>query len=191
MRSYSTLDVRFIVLDNGPKFLGDIYMTIVALQTSLGTIKLELDDQATPETTQNFLKYVNSGFYNGTIFHRVIKGFMIQGGGFELDLKSKSPEATIKNEAKTGLKNEIGTISMARTSAPHSASSQFFINVANNSFLNFKNETPEGYGYCAFGKVIEGMDVVTKISQVLTNHQRGHDDVPVDTVVLLSAEQID
>lgn len=165
-------------------------MATVKLHTSMGSIEIELDEQATPETTRNFLNYVNSGFYNGTIFHRVIKGFMIQGGGLEPGMKEKTTLAQIKNEAKAGLKNEVGTIAMARTNAPHSASSQFFINVANNDFLNFRSETPEGFGYCAFGKVTQGMDVVMQISQINTTRRGGHDDVPMDDVFLLGVEVI-
>lgn len=164
-------------------------MIMVTLHTSLGAITIELDDKATPETTQNFLNYVNEGFYNGTIFHRVIKGFMIQGGGFEKGMSQKTAHKPIRNEAKIGLKNEVGTIAMARTNDPHSASSQFFINVANNSFLDFKAETPNAFGYCAFGKVTEGMDIVLKLSQVPTTHRSGHSDVPVEEIVILSAEQ--
>ena len=163
-------------------------MALVKLTTSLGTILIELDETATPETTQNFLSYVKNGFYDGTIFHRVIKGFMIQGGGFESNMNHKAAHKPIKNEAKSGLKNEIGTIAMARTNEPHSASSQFFINVANNDFLNFKNETIAGFGYCAFGKVIEGLDVVLKISQAPTTQKTGHSDVPVTEIQLLTAE---
>lgn len=165
-------------------------MTIVKLHTSLGAVEIELDEQATPETTQNFLNYVKSGFYNGTIFHRVIKGFMIQGGGFGPDMQSKATNAPIKNEAQFGLKNEVGTIAMARTNAPHSASSQFFINVANNDFLNFRNATPEGFGYCAFGRVINGMDIVNQISLAATTRKNGHDDVPVDEIYLLGVEEV-
>lgn len=163
-------------------------MAIVQLQTSLGDIKIELDEQATPITTRNFLDYVNSGFYNGTVFHRVIKGFMIQGGGMDTKMQQKSTRESIQNEASKGLKNEIGTISMARTNAPHSASSQFFINVANNDFLNYRNETPDGYGYCAFGRVIDGLDVVKKISEVQTGRRAGHDDVPISDIVLEEAK---
>jgi peptidyl-prolyl cis-trans isomerase B (cyclophilin B) len=165
-------------------------MAIVKLNTSLGSIQLELDEQATPKTTQNFLNYVKEGFYNGTLFHRVIKGFMIQGGGFEPGMTQKTGHTPIPNEAKTGLKNEIGTISMARTSDPHSASSQFFINVANNQFLNFQKETPDAWGYCAFGRVTDGLDVINKISQAATGRAKGHDDVPIEDVYLLDAEVI-
>lgn len=164
-------------------------MNMVKLHTSLGTITIELDDKATPETAQNFLNYVNAGFYNNTIFHRVIKGFMIQGGGFEPGMHQKTPEKPIRNEAKNGLKNELGTIAMARTNDPHSASSQFFINVANNAFLDFKAETPDAFGYCVFGKVTDGLDIVLKLSQVPTTQRSGHSDVPVDEILIVSAEQ--
>lgn len=167
------------------------FMAKVKLHTSLGSITLELDEQAAPQTVKNFLDYVKSGFYNGTIFHRVIKGFMIQGGGMEPDMQQKPGNPPIQNEAKTGLKNKKGTISMARTSAPHSASSQFFINVADNGFLDYQSETPNGFGYCAFGKVTDGMDVVMNISQAQTTRRAGHDDVPVEDVFLLGAEEID
>jgi peptidyl-prolyl cis-trans isomerase B (cyclophilin B) len=165
-------------------------MPLVKLHTSLGNIQIELDEQATPETTQNFIKYVRAGFYNGTIFHRVIKNFMIQGGGFGTDMQQKEANSTISNEAKTGLKNKKGTISMARTNAPHSASSQFFINVADNDFLDFKSETPSGYGYCAFGRVTEGLDIVMKISEAATTRRSGHEDVPTEDIFLLSAEEV-
>jgi peptidyl-prolyl cis-trans isomerase B (cyclophilin B) len=168
----------------------DRNMATVKLNTSLGPVVIELDEQNTPETTKNFLQHATAGFYDNTIFHRVIKGFMIQGGGFEKEMSQKTSQTPIRNEGKTGLKNEIGTISMARTSDPHSASTQFFINVANNHFLDFKNETTDGYGYCAFGKVTEGMDVITKLSQVPTTRRAGHDDVPVEEVTLLSVEQL-
>jgi len=165
-------------------------MALVKLHTSLGSILIELDEIATPETTQNFLQYVKEGFYNGTIFHRVIEGFMIQGGGFETGMSQKAPRKPIHNEAKNGLKNEAGTIAMARTNDPHSASCQFFINVANNAFLNFKSETPDGFGYCAFGKVLEGMDIVMKISQAPTTRRAGHSDVPIEEIYILGVEQL-
>lgn len=165
-------------------------MALVKLTTSQGPIMIELDEQATSVTTQNFLDYVNAGFYNNTIFHRVIKGFMIQGGGFEPGMVQKTTNASIQNEAKTGLKNEIGTIAMARTDEPHSASSQFFINVAKNNFLDFQNESRNGFGYCAFGKVTEGLDIVTQISQAQTGRRGGHDDVPLQDIVILKAEEI-
>lgn len=166
-------------------------MTKVKLQTSLGNIVIELDEQNTPQTTKNFLDYVSAGFYNGTLFHRVIKGFMIQGGGFEPQMIQKNPRPPIQNEAKLGLKNQKGTISMARTNDPHSASSQFFINVADNGFLDFQNEGPNGYGYCAFGRVIEGMDVVMAISQLPTTRRAGHEDVPIEDITLLGAEKME
>jgi len=165
-------------------------MTTVKLHTSLGSIQIELDEQATPKTTQNFLDYVTDGFYNGTIFHRVIPGFMIQGGGFGPGLENKQTKAPISNEAKTGLKNQKGTIAMARTNDPHSASSQFFINVADNAFLDFTKESPEGWGYCAFGRVIDGMDIVMQISQAKTGRMKGHDDVPLEEIYIVGAEQL-
>lgn len=166
-------------------------MTTVKLNTSLGEILIELDEKATPKTVENFLNYVKTGFYNGTIFHRIIKGFMIQGGGLETGMREKPAQTPIENEAKLGLKNEKGTIAMARTNDPHSASSQFFINAANNDFLNFKAETVEGFGYCAFGKVTDGMDIVLKMSEVQTTQRGGHSDVPADEVQLISAEVIE
>ncbi len=165
-------------------------MASVKLDTSLGSILIELDEKAAPLTSTNFLNYVKNGFYNGTIFHRVIKGFMVQGGGFEKGMINKASDAPIQNEAKSGLKNEVGTIAMARTNDPHSASSQFFINVANNAFLNFKSETVEGFGYCAFGKVTEGMDIILKMSEAATTNRAGHGDVPVEDIYILAAEQV-
>lgn len=163
----------------------------IIFHTNFGPITLELDAEKAPKTVENFLEYVNQGFYENTVFHRVIDGFMIQGGGFESQMVQKNPSFDpIRNEAKTGLKNEVGTIAMARTSAPHSASSQFFINVKNNPFLDFKNETVEGWGYCAFGRVIEGMDIVQKIAKVPTTRQAGHDDVPVDDVKIERVELV-
>lgn len=162
-------------------------MALVTLRTSVGSIVIELDEQTTPVTTQNFLHYVNTGFYNNTIFHRVIPGFMIQGGGFEPGMIQKTAEKPIHNEAKMGRKNGIGTIAMARTQDPHSASSQFFINVAKNSFLDFTDESIEGFGYCAFGKVTEGLQIVLDISAVPTTKRAGHSDVPIDDIILLDA----
>lgn len=161
---------------------------MVKLQTNFGTITLDLDAEKAPETVANFLQYVNDGFYNGTIFHRVIDGFMIQGGGFMPDMMQKATRDTIKNEATNGLKNDVYTIAMARTPNPHSASSQFFINAADNGFLNFTSETPQGWGYCVFGKVVEGQDVIDKIKKVRTGNKAGHQDVPVEPVVIESAE---
>jgi len=158
----------------------------VILNTNHGKIKLELDAEKAPKTVENFLNYVRAGHYDGTIFHRVIDGFMIQGGGFEPGMKQKPTEEPIENEAKNGLKNEPYTIAMARTSAPHSASAQFFINVKNNSFLDYPGQ--DGWGYCVFGKVVEGQDVVDKIKSVKTTRTGMHADVPVENVVIDKAE---
>lgn len=163
---------------------------MVKLQTNFGTITLELDAEKAPETVANFLQYVNDGFYNDTIFHRVIDGFMIQGGGFMADMMQKATRDTIKNEANNGLKNDIYTIAMARTPNPHSASSQFFINAADNGFLNFTAETPQGWGYCVFGRVVEGQDVIDKIKKVRTGNKSGHQDVPLEPVIIESAEVV-
>lgn len=152
-------------------------------KTNLGSFKIALDEESAPITAKNFLDYVNSGFFNGTIFHRVINSFMIQGGGFTPDMKQKETNAPIKNESNNGLKNESYTVAMARTSIPDSATSQFFINVANNDFLNHPGQ--DGYGYCVFGKVIEGMDTIDKIKNVATgNHPSGHQDVPLETIII-------
>ncbi|WP_292934937.1 peptidylprolyl isomerase [Noviherbaspirillum sp.] len=158
----------------------------VILTTNYGKIKLELDAEKAPKTVENFLSYVKSGHYDGTIFHRVIDGFMIQGGGFEPGMKQKPTNEPIENEAKNGLKNEPYTVAMARTSAPHSASAQFFINVKNNSFLDYPGQ--DGWGYCVFGKVVEGTDVVDKIKSVKTTRTGMHSDVPVENVVVEKAE---
>lgn len=163
---------------------------MVKLQTNFGTIVLELDVEKAPVTVANFLQYVKSGFYNGTIFHRVIDGFMIQGGGMEPGLTQKETLAQIKNEADNGLTNKAYTVAMARTPDPHSASSQFFINIADNNFLNFSAPTAQGYGYCVFGHVVEGQDVVDAIKKAKTGRKGGHDDVPVDDVLIESAEEV-
>ena len=160
----------------------------VILTTNHGTIKLELDAEKAPKTVENFLSYVRAGHYDGTIFHRVIDGFMIQGGGFEPGMKQKPTNDPIENEAKNGLKNEPYTIAMARTSAPHSASAQFFINVKNNGFLDYPGQ--DGWGYCVFGKVAEGTDVVDKIKSVKTTRAGMHSDVPVENVVIEKAEVV-
>jgi peptidyl-prolyl cis-trans isomerase B (cyclophilin B) len=160
---------------------------VVTLQTNFGNITLELDAEKAPITTANFLQYVDNGFYDGTIFHRVINGFMIQGGGFDSDMNQKETLDEIKNEADNGLNNDVYTIAMARTSAPHSASSQFFINVGNNDFLNHTAPTGSGWGYCVFGKVTAGTDVVDKIKKVATGNRKGHQDVPVENVVIEKA----
>lgn len=160
----------------------ELHVTInVADEATQGVITLELDAVNAPKTTENFLNYVNSGFYNGTIFHRVIKNFMIQGGGFTTDMKQKETQAPIENEARNGLKNEKYTIAMARTSDPHSATAQFFINVVDNDFLN---PTAQGWGYAVFGKVVKGTEVVDAIKKVRTTRKGFHDDVPFDAVVI-------
>jgi len=164
---------------------------MITLETTYGTIKLELDHENTPKTAENFSNYVKSGFYDGTIFHRVINNFMIQGGGFEPGMQQKQTQASIENEADKGGPNNTGTIAMARTSDPHSATAQFFINVKDNTFLNHKAKTADGWGYCVFGKVVEGMDVVEKIKAVATTYRMGHQDVPVDDVVITRATVIE
>ncbi len=164
--------------------------TQVRLSTSSGDIVLELDEEKAPATVANFLEYVNDGFYNRTVFHRVINGFMIQGGGFEPGMKQKPTRDPISNEADNGLKNDAYTIAMARTSDVHSATAQFFINVANNDFLNFSAPTPQGFGYCVFGKVVEGQDVVDKIKGMETGSSGFHSDVPVEDVVIERAERV-
>jgi len=162
----------------------------VELRTSAGTIRLELDDAKAPQSVANFLGYVNRGHYDGTVFHRVIKGFMVQGGGMEPGLKQKASEAPIQNEANNGLKNDHYTVAMARTNAPHSATAQFFINTTNNEFLNFKSESPQGWGYAVFGRVVAGTDVVDAIEKVKTGKRGFHDDVPLEDVVILQAVEV-
>jgi len=161
---------------------------MVKLHTNFGVITLQLDAEKAPLTTANFLKYVENGFYENTLFHRVIDGFMVQGGGFMSGMIPKETMEPIQNEAANGLKNEAYTIAMARTPNPHSASSQFFINVSDNSFLNYTAPTPQGFGYCVFGKVVEGQDVIDRIKKVKTGSQSGHQDVPVEDVVIEKAE---
>lgn len=163
---------------------------MIKLTTNFGDIVLELDNEKAPVTAANFEQYVKDGHYDGTIFHRVINGFMIQGGGFTADMDQKPTRDNIKNEANNGLKNQNYTIAMARTPAPHSASSQFFINVADNDFLNFQSETSNGWGYAVFGKVVEGKDVVDRIKGTKTGRKGGHQDVPVEAVVIEKAEII-
>lgn len=160
---------------------------MVKLTTNFGDITLELNAEKAPITVANFLSYVEKGFYDGVIFHRVINDFMIQGGGFDVDMKQKPTDAPIKNEADNGLSNDKYTIAMARTMVPDSASAQFFINVKDNDFLNFSAPTTQGWGYCVFGKVVEGMDVVDKIKAVKTASRGGHQDVPVEPVVIEKA----
>ncbi len=162
-------------------------MTTVTLETSHGNIVIELNDEKAPETVKNFLNYVNDGFYDGTIFHRVIPNFMIQGGGFMPGMVQKRVEDPIKNEADNGLTNDRGTIAMARTNDPHSATAQFFINHNDNGFLNHTSPTGTGWGYCVFGKVTEGMDSVDAIAAISTGNEGGHADVPNETVTINKA----
>jgi len=160
----------------------------VKLTTSMGPIVLQLDKEKAPASAENFAKYVDSGHYNGTIFHRVIDGFMIQGGGFDKDMRQKPTQAPIKNEAQNGLKNDKYTVAMARTPDPNSATAQFFINVKDNDFLNYTAPTPQGWGYAVFGKVVEGQDTVDKIAKVATGNRGGHQNVPTQPVVIEKAE---
>lgn len=164
---------------------------IVLLETTSGDILIELYPDKAPETVKNFLQYVDDGFYNNTIFHRVIPGFMIQGGGMGARMDEKETRDPIKNEADNGVKNERGTIAMARTMEPHSASAQFFINLADNDFLNFSEPTVNGWGYCVFGKVTDGMDVVDKIAKVKTKSAGIHENVPVDLVMITGASRFE
>ena len=180
----SGLIAIFSLIVAGPTFAG----TMVKIQTNLGDIVVELDSAKAPKSVENFLGYVNDGFYNGTIFHRVIDGFMIQGGGFTESMQKKGTKAPIQNEADNGLKNDRGTIAMARTGEPHSATAQFFINVVDNDFLNFRSKTPRGWGYTVFGKVVQGMDVVDKIRKIPTGPQNPFPkDVPQSPVIIESA----
>ncbi len=162
----------------------------VLMETSAGSLKIELDDVKAPLCAANFLAYVNSGHYNGTVFHRVIKGFMVQGGGFEVGMKQKPVLAAIQNEANNGLKNKHYTLAMARTSDPHSATAQFFINTTDNAFLDFKAENAQGWGYAVFGRVVEGMDVVDAIEKVRTGRKGFHDDVPLEDVLIKTATEV-
>ncbi len=161
----------------------------VRMETNLGTIRLELYPDKAPKTVKNFLRYVDEGYYDGTIFHRVIDGFMIQGGGLDTHFAEKPTRAPIQNEAKNGLKNLRGTIAMARTSDPHSATAQFFINVADNDFLDYPSQ--DGWGYAVFGKVVKGMEVVDRIKEVTTGNHRGHQNVPLEPIILEKAEILD
>lgn len=166
----------------------------VQLTTSLGPITIELNAEKAPKTVENFIAYVESGHYDGTIFHRVIEDFMVQGGGMDKEMNSKSTNASIQNEANNGLKNEYGTIAMARTADPHSASAQFFINTSDNGFLDFTSETQDGWGYCVFGEVVEGIEVVTNIEEKPTTTRDGQQDVPeeiieIEKAVLLEEEE--
>jgi len=163
----------------------------VEMTTSAGTLRIELDDAKAPKTVENFLAYAAAGHYDGTVFHRVIQGFMIQGGGFEPGMKQKATRAPVVNEAGNGLKNRKYTLAMARTSDPHSATAQFFINAKDNDFLDFKSESPQGWGYAVFGRVIEGREVVDAIEQVKTGSRMGHGDVPVEDVTIVRAVVVD
>lgn len=164
---------------------------VVKLETSMGDILVRLDARKAPMTTANFLEYVKAGQYDGTIFHRVIKDFMIQGGGMTASLREKTTRAPIKNEADNGLSNDRGTIAMARTMDPHSATAQFFINLVDNDFLNYSAPVPSGWGYCVFGKVVEGMDVVDKIAKVKTKSVGFHENVPTDMVLITGASRFE
>jgi peptidyl-prolyl cis-trans isomerase B (cyclophilin B) len=163
---------------------------MIKLHTNHGVIAIELDAARAPETAKNFLDYVEAGFYSNTVFHRVIDGFMIQGGGFEPGMRQKPTRSTIKNEADNGLKNDRYTVAMARTSDPHSASSQFFINVSDNDFLNHTAPNANGWGYCVFGKVVEGQGIVDKIKSIKTGKRGFHSDVPVEDVLIERAEVV-
>lgn len=162
---------------------------VVVMETNMGTIEIELNQEKAPNTVKNFLGYVDDKFYDGTIFHRVIDGFMIQGGGFDQQMKEKKTKAPIANEANNGLTNESGTIAMARTNDPHSATAQFFINVNDNTSLNHQNTTESGWGYAVFGKVTTGMHVVNRIKMVRTGNLNGHSNVPMDTVLIKSVKR--
>jgi peptidyl-prolyl cis-trans isomerase B (cyclophilin B) len=162
---------------------------MLVFETNLGTFEVELFEKEAPVSSQNFLSYVDDGFYDGVIFHRVMSGFMIQGGGFEPGMKQKKTNAPIENEAKNGLKNQRGTLAMARTSDPHSASAQFFVNLVDNDFLDHTAPTSQGWGYAVFGKVTSGMDVVDKIAKVATTNRSGHQNVPASDVVITKASR--
>jgi peptidyl-prolyl cis-trans isomerase B (cyclophilin B) len=163
---------------------------MIVISTSKGDIHLKLDMENTPNTAENFLNYAREGFYNDTIFHRVIDGFMIQGGGMTATMEQKTTNPPIQNEAKNANPNKRGTIAMARTMDPHSATAQFFINLSDNSFLNFSGENTQGYGYCTFGEVTEGMDVVDTIAKAKTGHKMGHGDVPMEDIYILEVKEV-
>lgn len=164
---------------------------MIKLHTNRGTIGIELDHEHAPQTAANFLHYARDGFYEGTLFHRVIRGFMIQGGGLEPDMSTKQTRSPIPNEADNGLRNRTGTVAMARTQDPHSATAQFFINVSDNGFLDHTAANPAGWGYCVFGRVVEGMDVVHEVEAVDTGSRSGHQDVPIDDVIIERVEILD
>ena len=186
MKKYIVILVLIFWMGTGLSIAADA-LPRVKLTTSQGDVVLELNSAAAPKTVDNFLGYVKDGYYDGAIFHRVIAGFMIQGGGFDADMKRKSPRPPILNEADNGLPNRTGTIAMARTADPHSASAQFFINVKDNAFLNHRGKTSKGWGYCVFGRVVEGMDVVRAIEKVPTTSRSGMRDVPKSPVVIEQA----
>lgn len=163
---------------------------MIKLTTNFGVITLELDAEKAPKTVENFIAYVEAGHYDNTIFHRVIKNFMIQGGGMDAGMNQKATRAPVENEAANGLKNKRGTVAMARTNDPHSATAQFFINVVDNDFLDFRAPSGQGWGYCVFGQVTEGMDVVDKIRAVRTGNKGFHQDVPVEDVIIEKAEVV-
>ncbi len=165
--------------------------TKVKMTTSLGEVIIEVNNEKAPKSAANFLVYVKDGFYNGTIFHRIIPGFMAQAGGFDTDFKEKKSNASIQNEADNGLKNDKGTLAMARTGDPHSASSQFFINYKDNDFLNYSSKSPQGWGYAVFAKVIEGMDIVDKMAKEKTGSKNGHQDVPKENIVIEKVEIVE
>ncbi len=172
------------LLTTGCNAMNDVKNPTLTIQTNHGAIEVELFEKEAPNTVANFLAYVEEGFYDGTIFHRVITNFMIQGGGFTEDMSQKKPNAPIENEANNGLKNDFGTLAMARTGDPHSATAQFFINTKDNDFLNFTSPTSQGWGYTVFGKVTKGLDVIEKIEAVATGNTGGHGDVPVEPVIM-------
>jgi peptidyl-prolyl cis-trans isomerase B (cyclophilin B) len=163
---------------------------MIEIKTTKGDIRIELDKDNTPATAENFLNYVKEGFYKDTIFHRVIDGFMIQGGGLTANMQQKDNNSSIENEAKNAKPNKRGTLAMARTMDPHSATSQFFINLVDNGFLNYSGDNPQGYGYCVFAEVVDGMDVVDAIAKCKTGHKAGHADVPVEEVTILDVVEI-
>jgi len=187
MRQFLTLLALLLGLFMSTAYAAQTEFPKVRLETSKGPILFELNTQAAPKTTANFLAYVQKGFYDGTIFHRVIKGFMIQGGGFTPDMQSKPTQAPIVNEADNGLKNTTGTIAMARTNDPHSATAQFFVNVADNAFLDHKGKNTRSWGYCVFGRVVEGMEVVKAIEKESTTQRAGHGDVPTEPILIKKA----
>ena len=179
-----------LILGTGPGARAERGHPLVKLETSMGDITLELYPDKAPVTVANFLEYVKAGFYNGTIFHRVINGFMIQGGGLDAQMNQKPTRAPIKNEADNGLKNEAYTIAMARTGDPHSATAQFFINVADNTFLNHTAKTPQGWGYAVFGKVVKGREVVDKIKAVPATNRGPYQNVPQETITIIKATEV-